>query len=222
MGELKGINMAAKRKPKPEPVKPRNQITLKAFPDEDRDDVIARELTHPAVQSATTIQRMQGDNHEVNALARELQKQVDAVNAGNLTRAEGMLIAQAHTLDEIFNSLARRAHLNMGEYINAAETYMRLALKAQSQCRATLETLAAIKNPPIVYAKQANISNGPQQVNNGILAPSHEGEKLIEQTKLSGGGNELCQNTGAPALTGSVDKEVEAVGAIHGAKVGSG
>lgn len=34
--------------------------------------------------------------------------------------------------------------------------------KAQSQCRATLETLAAIKNPPVIYAKQANISNGPQ------------------------------------------------------------
>ena len=84
------------------------------------------------------------------------------------------------------------------------------------------ETWAAIKNPPIVCAKQANISNGPQQVNNGIPAPSYAGETFIEPSKLSGGGNELCQNTGAPALTGRVDKAVETVGAIHGAKVASG
>jgi hypothetical protein len=47
---------------------------------------------------------------------------------------------------------------------------MRLALKAQAQCRATIETLATMKNPPLVIAKQANISAGHQQVNNG--APS--------------------------------------------------
>ena len=50
----------------------------------------------------------------------------------------------------------------MGEYLLATETYLRLALKAQSQCRATLETLAAIKNPPVIFAKQANVTTGPQ------------------------------------------------------------
>jgi hypothetical protein len=43
---------------------------------------------------------------------------------------------------------------------------MRLALKAQGQCRATLETLAVLKNPPTVFAKQANIAAGAQQVTN--------------------------------------------------------
>jgi len=56
-------------------------------------------------------------------------------------------MAQAHTLDAIFGSCARRAALNMGTYLNTAETYLRLGLKAQSQCRTTLETLANIKNP---------------------------------------------------------------------------
>jgi hypothetical protein len=41
---------------------------------------------------------------------------------------------------------------------------MRLALKAQSQCRATLETLAQIKNPPVVLARQANIAQGRPSV----------------------------------------------------------
>jgi hypothetical protein len=38
---------------------------------------------------------------------------------------------------------------------------MHLALKAQGQCRATLETLATIKSPPMVIARQANIAHGP-------------------------------------------------------------
>ena len=38
----------------------------------------------------------------------------------------------------------------MGEHIGAMETYARLAMKAQSQCRSTIETLAEMKNPPVV------------------------------------------------------------------------
>ncbi len=56
--------------------------------------------------------------------------------------------------------------MNAGEYLDATDRYMRLALKAQAQCRATLETLAKIKNPPTLFAQQANIAHGPQQVNN--------------------------------------------------------
>jgi hypothetical protein len=41
---------------------------------------------------------------------------------------------------------------------------LRLAFKAQGQCRSTFETLALMKNPP-VFARNANIANGPQQVN---------------------------------------------------------
>lgn len=77
-----------------------------------------------------------------------------------------MLNAQVNALNAIFAELSRRAALNMGEYPAATERYLRLAFKAQSHCRATVETLAAIKNPPTVFAKQANIANGPQQVNN--------------------------------------------------------
>jgi hypothetical protein len=96
-----------------------------------------------------------------------LRDRVRAVNSRNLTDPEATLVAQAHTLDVLFAHLTRRAVLNMGHALNATETYFRLALKAQSQCRATLQTLADIKNPPTIFARQANITNGPQQVNNG-------------------------------------------------------
>ena len=213
--------MATKPKAKPEPVKPRDSYLIYGQTGDDFDKAIARELIRPAVSAASTIQRIQSD-HEINALAKELQTQIEAVNSGDLRRAEGMLIAQAHTLDGLFNALVGRSLKNMGEYMGAAETYLRLALKSQSQCRATLETLAQIKNPPIVYAKQANITNGPQQVNNGIPAPSQAGKNEFQQSKQSGGGNELLPDTRTPALEGAANPPMEAVGKIDRAKVGRG
>jgi hypothetical protein len=60
---------------------------------------------------------------QLQALVDELGNQSVKVKEGNLTRAESLLTTQAHTLDAIFNELARRAVLNMGEHINAADTY---------------------------------------------------------------------------------------------------
>ena len=75
------------------------------------------------------------------------------------------MTAQAHTLDAVFNNLARRAI--KAEYLDNFDRYLKLALRAQSQCRATWETLATMKNPPMMgYVRQANIAHGPQQVNN--------------------------------------------------------
>lgn len=110
-----------------------------------------------------------------------------------MQHCEAMLVGQAHALQSIFVSLARRA-VNQ-EYLKHYETYLRLALKAQNQSRMTLETLAAIKNPPVVFAKQANINqgNGNQQVNNGTQASStstctrthaHAGENINQQNEL--------------------------------------
>jgi hypothetical protein len=45
---------------------------------------------------------------------------------------------------------------------------MRLALKAQAQCRATAETLAEIKNPRPIFARNFNAVAGNQQVNNAV------------------------------------------------------
>ncbi len=150
-----------------------------------------------------------------------LNVQVKEVQSGNLGGAEKTLVAQANTLDAIFNELARRAALNMAEYPNATEIYLKLALKAQSQCRATLETLTAIKNPPIVYARQANVTTGPQQVNN-VPTPSRAREIEIEQSKQSGGTHELLSNTRASALAGRIDPQMEAMGEIDRPEVERG
>ena len=145
---------------------------LRVQPNEDETEgqTLARIATAPTFLAASAIERFTSVGREIPfaELMGELGKQVEAVQGGNLARAESLLVSQAHTLDAIFNQLASRAALNMGQYMGAAETYLRLALKAQSQCRTTLETLAAIKNPIApTFVKQANIANGPQQVNNG-------------------------------------------------------
>jgi len=92
-----------------------------------------------------------------------------------------MLYSQATALQSIFTEMARRCALNMGQYTQAAETYMRLAFRAQAQCRSTIETLAEIKNPRPIFinpkqvnhstgSQQVNNAEGPQQVNNGQSA----------------------------------------------------
>ena len=157
---------------------------------------------------------------ELSEFVKALEVQVDAVQAGSLRGVEAMLTAQAASLNSIFTELARRAAINMGEHMPAMETYMRLALKAQSQCRTTLEALSAIKNPPVVFAKQANIANGPQQVNNGIPAnasPVHaREEKPIQSNELLTDGVEhgSTLDIRGTAAAGGVDQELATVGAI--------
>ena len=100
--------------------------------------------------------------------AKVLKNTANGLNEGDLSAAVIMLSSQAIALNGMFGELARRAALNFGTNIDTSERYMRLALKAQGQCRATLETVCSIKSPPLVFARQANINNGgQQQVNNG-------------------------------------------------------
>lgn len=143
-----------------------------------------------------------------------MREKTERVQRGDLSEVEATLTAQAATLDAMFNELARRAALNMGEHLGATEIYLRHAFKAQAQCRSTLEALAEIKNPrPVAFVKQANISNGHQQVNNG--APLAHGNNPKQSNELLGAGNELLANTRESSLTSRVNQEVEAVGAIH-------
>jgi hypothetical protein len=137
---------------------------------EDRERLLADLTVEGLFTSAVTLKTYSRDaagDIGITEAVLSLRRTVAAVNGGDLRSAETMLVGQAGALNAIFAELARRAALNMGEYPDAFERYMRLALKAQGQARATLETLAAIKNPP-VFARQANINNGgQQQVNNG-------------------------------------------------------
>ena len=171
--------MATKRKPakKRDP----NQITANGKADEDQAVAIARTVLRPTVQAAVTLKeygKSYGDL-DLGGLIDSLSELTRTTSDGDLKRAEAMLTAQAHTLDAIFNNLARRA-IN-AEYMDNLDRYLKLGLRAQSQCRATWEALATIKNPPVMgYVRQANIAHGPQQVNN---APAASDRRLARGRK---------------------------------------
>lgn len=151
----------------------------------------ASPIMTPAVNAAYTLAHWAnpGDG-DIDALIVGLAAQGQALRKGDLTDAERMLMAHASTLDVIFHQLARRAAQTADHSIGACDAYLRLALKAQSQCRATLEALSWVKSPRSVsFVRQANIANGPQQVNNRISPPSphrrkrKSAERTIEESR---------------------------------------
>jgi len=135
-----------------------------------------------------------GEVLDVPGLIGLMREQATDVQGGNLSEAEAMLMNQATALQSLFARLTERGM--SCAHVAGFEVNMRMALKAQAQCRSTLEALAEIKNPrAVAFVKQANIAHGPQQINNGAAGalPSH-GEKTIQTTELSGAGRELRED----------------------------
>jgi hypothetical protein len=87
-----------------------------------------------------------------------------AAKAGDLSHQKAMLAAQADALNSIFTEMARRAALNMGEYLGTTETYMRLALKAQAQCRASIEALDSLTSGRVQTVKHVHVNEGGQAI----------------------------------------------------------
>lgn len=123
--------------------------------------------TRAAISAMPITKSLMGEVDLTQTLA-SLNASIAAVQSGDLGEADRMLVAQADTLDALFHQLVARSSANStAGFLQASETYMRLALKAQSQARATWESLSKIKNPVgSTFVRQANIANGPQQVNN--------------------------------------------------------
>ncbi|MBB5409470.1 hypothetical protein HDG34_003412 [Paraburkholderia sp. HC6.4b] len=175
----------------------------------------------PLVRGAVTGRKYSegifGADTDLTAYVAELRMQVDSVKQGDMQGLESMLVAQANTLDMIFNHLARKA--TYSEYLNQMQAHLSLALKAQAQCRATLEALAEIKNPrPVAFVKQANIAHGPQQVNNG-RAPPEPREHARENSETPS--NELVTNDNAPPLADGTSAEIRAGIEMAGPRVRS-
>ncbi len=157
----------------------------------------------------------------VTGLVDTLNASMKEVEAGDLTSMERMLVGQANALQSMFVEFSRRGALQMGHSLEALETYMRLAFRAQSQSRAAVEALVELKFPrTTVIAKQANVNNGgQQQVNNGVPAPGQTPQavnaeksesKLLEDANASEWMD--TRTTPAPARG---HPAMEAVGALH-------
>ena len=102
-----------------------------------------------------------------------LKGKIETVQAGDMTTIEAMLIGQAQALQTMFVCLGRQAvsKTQLAQYT----AFMNLALKAQSQSRATIQALVELKYPKQTnFVKQANIANGHQQINNNAPAADHK------------------------------------------------
>jgi len=196
-----------------------NQDSTTADRNQKQSVATAQVVLQPTVQAAATLKEYSKSYCDLDlpGMIESLEEQTEAVQDGDLTRGESMLTAQAHTLDAIFNNLARRAIKS--DYFDHLDRYLKLALRAQSQCRATWEALSVIKNPPMVgYVKQANIAHGHQQVSNAPATAS-EAPRTPENQNVK---NKLLEKNdgerldfGTTGTAGSVDSEMATLGEIN-------
>ena len=188
-------------------------IELKQRNDQTKEEALAEfnsksEFLSTAVKESFDIGL--GDDFSFQSTMQVLDRTIQQIQLGDLSKIEEMYISQAVALEAMFTSLARRAKAQ--EKLLQYETHMRFALKAQNQCRATLQALVQLKQPSnTTFVKQANIAQGHQQVNN--LA-----EKNITPQ------NELLKDSNAQLDTGTtttpkgIDTTLEALDKINGCK----
>jgi hypothetical protein len=123
-------------------------------------------------------------------------------------------VSQARSLDTIFCNLAHRAANS--ESVAYMEATLRLALKAQSQCRSTVEALQVMKYPQqAFFIGQQNIAE-QQQVNNATSTRTHAQARDIQKSRnelLEAHHGERLDGRTAQAASGS-DQRLETVGKI--------
>jgi hypothetical protein len=216
------------KKNKPTP-KAKKEMGFPAPADKPKANAMAKLALRPSVNAGAVVESFTPlGEQDLGALVEALSEETQGMQDGDMKRAEAMLYGQAHALQAIFVSLARKA--TGMDQLKQWDAFLRMALKAQNQCRMTLETLATIKNPPVVFARQANINNGgQQQVNNGAAAdggtvragacagaPAHAAISRTDQTELLESGNGQWLDTRTKGTTIGADPHVETVGAING------
>jgi hypothetical protein len=203
----------------------RLQLTSEVQEDEEASRSAALHVLRPNLNSTATISSFQPlvPHSGLPAMLDELDAQTRAIWSGSLNRPEEMLSAQAHTLDAIFNTLGQKAATAMKSgHLPSTEAYLRMALKAQSQCRTTLEALAEIKAPKsTTFVRQQNVAE-QQQVNNGFAVNGaaghtrpHEKDINTSSNKLISGAKDATLDTRGTRSASGSDSQIENLGALH-------
>ena len=224
MAEKKSAAKPATTKPTGKQVAPPRDpqtLALDAKPGDSMPIVKARAATRASVNAVLVVNAFQGNimgkDVDMGELVTTMQDKFKEVKDGDLSTMEAMLVGQATALQTMFTSLAMKAANQ--EYLKNYQAFMVLALKAQAQSRATISALVDLKYPKqATFVKQANISNGHQQVNNGQSAAavlSHAGDSQTTPNKLLEANHGQRLDIGAQAAAGRANQRVEAVGAVH-------
>ena len=174
-------------------------LNLTCQPEQSKAQALSHAALRPSVNCASVIEAYQGNlmgkEVDLGALVEGLADSCKGVKEGDLSTLEAMLLSQATALQTIFASLARRAVTQ--EHLRQYEAFMGLALKAQAQSRATISALVDLKHPrQAMFVKQANIAQGPQQVNNGAAAgadPEHYAQARTQGKETEPEQNKLLE-----------------------------
>lgn len=142
-------------------------------PAETSRQAVARKLTGPFTRHGFVtgeacgrlVESLDGaDKPGLTEYAWAIKEQADKAATGDLDASSALLMAQALSLDGIFTEYARIALVNVGKHMDASERYMRLALKAQANSRATLEALAKLHQPREQTVRHVHVNEGGQAV----------------------------------------------------------
>ena len=149
-----------------------------------------------------------GNNQVVADMAESLEATIARVKSGNLEELEAMLVSQAFVLNNLFVQLASKGERSLSDPTvlktlpHHPKTMLDIALKAQNQCRATVEAINNLKNPK----KTTFIKN---QLNNVKL----ELEERIEALEEVDRGSKALDG-GTEAIAIPKDRGVETLGEL--------
>ncbi|MDA9625669.1 hypothetical protein N9S57_02750 [Luminiphilus sp.] len=121
---------------------------------------VSPEMSSQRVVAASERDKGLDEYLDIPQLMVVLKAESGRLSEGKSEDVGPILANQALALQSLFSRLTERA-LSQSHMSNI-EAFMRLALRAQSQCRATLQTLSTLNKSPTVYARHANVATNQQ------------------------------------------------------------
>jgi hypothetical protein len=143
--------------------------------DVERLREIAEQAVDPCVTSSVVVsafwEETNGAAIDPQAGYEAVREQVVEVRKGGLSGAEAILVGQATALNVIFAEMARRGQAALDRPGQAAERYLRLAMRAQAHCRAALRELRNLADRP---SKAAEVQTPIRVIKRIIVRPGDD------------------------------------------------
>ena len=169
--------------PPPPTGNPASELKIMRKPGVSDEETLAGSVLYPHVRHAFAVggwgaRMFPGGQPGLTVSVGIMTDACDKARNGDLSNSTDMLVAQAMTLDAVFTEMLRRASMNIAEYPDATDRYMRLAFKAQAQSRATIEALG-------------KLARGGEQVVRHIHVDNRGGQAVIAENVHTGGRNAI-------------------------------
>lgn len=195
--EKQGVNllMAAKKQ---------NQINLKCYGEEDGKRKLAELCLNTDVDAALIVDDTKKDfKADFQALIDAVKREADRVASGDMTAMESMLVSQAYALQGVFTRMMHKTA--NAEYMHQIQTFSKIALKAQNQCRQTLAALSEMKNPKRTTFIKNQATNQQVNFNENSEKNKNQSNELLSE------GNDAPMDITGTATPSTANKELATV-----------